>query len=178
MLGGKPFGYVWIVSQVLPLGSSYLACSTLQDVDHNLHLWIIPLTQGGTKKHVQNSKQECHGATAITNYKLMIESNWMTLEISTVSSQILVQVIPREFLLSLVEDQPPKSGTRFGFGSTNSSANVWIFMGESHVNVTLLCTTFCLGSRQATVQTFTFPLSPHNLNHHLTHPSSWVITYS
>ena len=129
MLGGKPFGYVWIVSQVLPLGSSYLACSTLQDVDHNLHLWIIPLTQGGTKKHVQNSKQECHGATAITNYKLMIESNWMTLEISTVSSQILVQVIPREFLLSLVEDQPPKSGTRFGFGSTNSSANVWIFYG-------------------------------------------------
>ena len=34
-----------------------------------------------------------------------------------------MQVIPCEFLLSLVEDQPPKSGTRFGFGSTNSSAD-------------------------------------------------------
>lgn len=185
----KPFGYVWIVSQVLPLGSSYLAYSTLQDVDHNLHLWIIPLTQGGGLRNMfsLNKKPWCHGNT---NYKLMIESNWMTLEISTQRSQYSASYPVRIPTLFGRRSTPEKRnkvwfrfneqlsrpiiGTRsqFFFKWTPSLLlTVWIFMGESHVNVTLLCTTFCLGSGQATLQTFSFPLSPHNLNHHLIHLS-------
>lgn len=114
----KPFGYVWIVSQVLPLGSSYLAYSP--------GCWPL-CTCGSYRWHkggLRNMFRTLNKNAMVhrQHQLLMIESNWMTLEISTFSSQYSASypvLIPTLF----GRRSTPKSGTRFGFGSMNSSAN-------------------------------------------------------